>query len=341
MQYFSLSTNVNELRIGNNSSKNIGKEIGKFVVSTMEIPWGIIKNKLGQSPEKLINVTSVELSWIENQIEDLPDFDTIVGIGGGMAIDVAKYISWKLNKRLVSIPTILSVDAFTTPAAGVRNNHDVEYLGTATPNPLIIDYNILRTAPKELNIAGVGDLFSIHTASFDWTYANSKGKSEYPFSDKAIKGGEKILEFIYNNIGNIRENNNNGLRAIVEAYISLNTICLPLDHFRIEEGSEHYLFYELEERLKRPFIHGNIIGLGIYLLSRLQNNDPKFITQMMNDSGLVYHPYSMNIEKKDLVDSLLNLKNFVGSKEKLWFTVIDDFDIDIEWINENISGLKF
>ena len=341
MQYFSLSTNVNELRIGNNSSKNIGKEIGKFVVSTMEIPWSIIKNELGKSPEKLINVTSVELSWIEKQIEDLPDFDTIVGIGGGMAIDVAKYISWKLNKRLVSIPTILSVDAFTTPAAGVRNNHDVEYLGTATPNPLIIDYNILRTAPKELNIAGVGDLFSIHTASFDWNYANSKGKSEYPFSDKAIEGGEKILEFIYNNIGSIRENNNNGLRAIVEAYISLNTICLPLDHFRIEEGSEHYLFYELEERLKRPFIHGNIIGLGIYLLSRLQNNDPKFITQMMNDSGLVYHPYSMNIQKKDLVNSLLNLKKFVRSKDKLWFTVIDDCNINTEWINENIYGLKF
>ena len=341
MQYFSLSTNVNELRIGNNSSKNVGKEIGKFVVSTMEIPWEIIKNKLGKSPEKVVNVKSVELSWIDNQIKDLPDFDTIVGIGGGMAIDVAKYISWKLKKRLVSIPTILSVDAFTTPSAGVRNNHDVQYLGNATPNPLIIDYNILRTAPKELNIAGIGDLFSIHTASFDWAYANSKGKSEYKYSDKAIKGGEKILEFIYNNIGNITENNNNGLRAIVEAYISLNTICLPLDHFRIEEGSEHYLFYELEERLKRPFIHGNIIGLGIYLLSRLQNNDPKFITQMMNDSGLVYHPYSMNIDKKDLVDSLLNLKKFVGSKEKLWFTVIDDSDINIEWINENLSGLKF
>ena len=180
MQYFSLSTNVNQLRIGNDSTKNIGNEIGKFVVSTMEIPWEITKGKLGQSPEKVINVTSVELSWIENQINDLPDFDTIVGIGGGMAIDVAKYISWKLDKRLVSIPTILSVDAFTTPAAGIRNNHDVQYLGTATPDPLIIDYNILRTAPKELNIAGIGDLFSIHTASFDWTYANSKGKSEYP-----------------------------------------------------------------------------------------------------------------------------------------------------------------
>lgn len=341
MQYFSLNTNVNQLRIGRGVSKGIGKELGKYVVSTMEIPWNIIKNDIGKSPVKVINVTSVEKEWIEDQIKDLPEFDTIVGIGGGMAIDVAKYISWKLNKNLVSIPTILSVDAFTTPAAGVRVNHDVEYLGIASPNPLIIDYDLLRSAPKELNIAGVGDLFSIHTASFDWKYANSKGRSEYPYSQQAIDNGGKILDFIYNNIGNIRENNDNGLRSIVEAYISLNTICLPIDHFRIEEGSEHYLFYELEERLKRPFIHGNIIGLGIYLLSRLQKNDALFITEMMDESGLIYHPRSMNIKREDLRDSLLNLKKYVTSKDKLWYTIIDDSSIDEEWINENISDLKF
>ena len=54
--------------------------------------------------------------------------------------------------------------------------------------------------------------------------------------------------------------------------MKLNTICLPINHYRVEEGSEHFLFYELEERLKRPFIHGHIIGLGIYLMSRLQEN---------------------------------------------------------------------
>ena len=341
MQYFSLNTNVKKLRIGRGVSKGIGKELGTYVVTTMEIPWNIIKNDIGKSPEKVINVTSVEKQWIEDQMKELPEFDTIVGIGGGMAIDVAKYISWKLNKKLVSIPTILSVDAFTTPAAGVRVKHHVEYLGIASPNPLIIDYDLLRSAPKELNIAGVGDLFSIHTASFDWQYANSRGKSEYPFSQNAIDNGKKILDFIYDNIGNIKENNDNGLRSIVEAYISLNTICLPIDHFRIEEGSEHYLFYELEERLKRSFIHGNIIGLGIYLLSRLQKNDPLFITEMMDNSGLIYHPNSMNIKREDLRESLLNLKNYVKSKDKLWFTIIDDSNIDEEWINENLSDLKF
>ncbi len=137
MQYFSLNTNVKQLRIGRGVSKGIGKELGKYVVATMEIPWNIIKNEMGKSPEKVIDVTSVEKQWIEDQITNLPEFDTIVGIGGGMAIDVAKYISWKLKKNLVSIPTILSVDAFTTPAAGVRVNHDVEYLGIASPNRYI------------------------------------------------------------------------------------------------------------------------------------------------------------------------------------------------------------
>ena len=341
MNYFSLNTNVKELRIGDNSSKGIDKEIGKYIVFTMKIPWDVLKKNLTKTPEKIIFVESVEKDIIDNEIDNLDDFDTVLGVGGGMAIDCAKYTSWKLKKRLVSIPTILSVDAFTTPAAGIRVNHDVRYLGEASPNPLIIDYKILKTAPKSLNIAGIGDLLSIHTASFDWQIANKAKKSEFPFDSNAISNGKEILNFVYNNIGNIRENNNNGLRCIVEAYISLNTICLPIGHFRIEEGSEHYLFYELEERLKRPFIHGNIIGLGIYLLSRLQNNDPKLITEIMNDSGLVYHPFSMNIKKNDLVDSLLNLKNFVKSKDTLWYTVIDDSHIDLEWINKNISGLKF
>ena len=42
MQYFSLYTNVNQLRIGRGVSIGIGKELGTYVVTTMEIPWNII-----------------------------------------------------------------------------------------------------------------------------------------------------------------------------------------------------------------------------------------------------------------------------------------------------------
>ena len=49
----------------------------------------------------------------------------------------------------------------------------------------------------------------------------------------------------------------------------------------------------------------------------------------------------MNIKREDLRESLLTLKNYVKSKDKLWFTIIDDSNIDEEWINENLSDLKF
>jgi len=36
-----------------------------------------------------------------------------------------------------------------------------------------------------------------------------------------------------------------------------------------------------------------------------------------------------------------NLKEVVKSKDKLWYTIIDDSEINQEWIKKNISELKF
>jgi glycerol-1-phosphate dehydrogenase [NAD(P)+] len=334
-------TNITELRAGLDCAKNLGEELGKFVVTTMEIPWKVTREKLGGSPQAVIMVETMEERWLEEMLAKLPECDTVVGIGGGQAIDAAKYLSWKRGIRLVSIPTILSVDAFVTPAAGIRRNHEVVYVGTSTPNPLVIDYEILRTAPPELNIAGIGDLLSIHTGTFDWEYAQSKGKSEYPFSPSDVASGRKILEKLFTLIPEIRNQTDEGLLAIVEGYMVMNTLCLPAGHYRIEEGSEHFLFYELEERLKRPFVHGYIVGLGIYLMSQLQNNQFVIIKNVMDELGLKYHPADMGIRKEDLIASLMNVKNFVAKKPNLWYSVIDDSEITEEWTVKAISGLRF
>ena len=334
-------TNVVDLRIGADSAKNFGEKLSKFVVTTMEIPWKLTQAKLGGSPEAIIMVETMEETWLENMLSRVPECETVVGIGGGQAIDAAKYIAWKRGIRLVSIPTILSVDAFVTPAAGIRRNHEVVYVGSTKPDPLIIDFNLLRTAPPELNIAGIGDLLSIHTASYDWEYAQSKGKSEYPFSSEDIAGARQIVADLQPILSEIKNNTDRGLTAIVEGYMKMNTICLPAGHYRVEEGSEHFLFYELEERLQRPFVHGYIVGLGIYLMSQLQNNQFEFICSIMNEVGLKYQPADLEIKKEDLVASLLNLKNYVGRRSNLWYSIINDSVIDEAWALQAVQKLRF
>jgi len=335
------NTNVRSHRFGAGSVDGLGNELGRFVVATMEVPWQVTAERLGGSPEAVMMVESMEVDVIDRQLESAPECDCVVGIGGGQAIDLAKYMAWKRGLRLVSIPTVLSVDAFVTPAAGIRRHHEVEYVGETSPDPLVIDYDLVRTAPAELNIAGVGDLLSIHTATFDWELAERAGSSEYPFRQTDVDKARRILSDVVARSAAIGDCSDDGLQAIVDGYMQVNTICLPAGHYRVEEGSEHYLFYELEERLKRPFVHGNIVGLGIYLMSRLQDNKADQVTQFMDEIGLKYHPADMEIGRDDLVASLRNLKQFVLQRPHLWYTVINETEISEEWINFALGDLRF
>ena len=49
-------------------------------------------------------------------------------------MDVENYFSC----RLVTVPTVVSVDAFVTPSAAVRRGSKVVYVGETSPDPLII-----------------------------------------------------------------------------------------------------------------------------------------------------------------------------------------------------------
>lgn len=334
-------TNVRSERFGAGSVEGLGEELRSFIVTTMPVPWGLAQPRLGGKPAAVVMVESMEVDVLDRQLAELPACDTFVGIGGGQAIDMAKYFAWKRGKRLVSIPTVLSVDAFVTPAAGVRRNHAVEYLGATSPDPLVIDYDLLRTAPADLNIAGVGDLLSIHTATYDWCLAEKAGQSEFPFSQADVDAAQRILAETMAQADEIRRCTDTGLQAIVDGYMRINTLCLPAGHYRVEEGSEHYLFYELEERLKRPFIHGHIVGLGVYLLSRLQENEPDMVTSFMHQVGLKFQPAEMAIRRDDLLESLGNLREYVKSRRHLWYTIINERKIDREWSEAAIAELKF
>ena len=136
----------------------------------------------------------------------------------------------------------------------------------------------------------------------------------------------------------IRQCTDEGLQAIVDGYMQVNTICLPAGHYRVEEGSEHFLFYELEERLCRPFIHGNIVALGVFVMSRLQNNQHVETVRFMDELGLDYRPTSLGIRREDLKESLLNLHDFVEAKGH-WYTIINERTIERAWVEELCNDL--
>jgi glycerol-1-phosphate dehydrogenase [NAD(P)+] len=305
----------------------------------------------------------------------------VAGIGGGVACDAAKYIAWRCGLRFVCIPTAVTVDAFVTPPAGVRFDApqaqaqaaasgapqaqaaasaitsapappddissvsplstEVRYVGHASPNPLVTDWDLIRTAPAALNVAGVGDILSIHTACWDWEEAVRAGKSEFPASQEDIAAARAVLADTLAAAHEIAACSDAGLAALVEGYMRVNALCLPAGHARVEEGSEHYLFYALEARLGRGFVHGHIVGLGVAIMAALQGNGAAEITAAMSAMGLHFQPVHMGISRADLRAALLGLQAFVDRRSDLWHTVISQRHISDAWVDSVLDGLDF
>lgn len=84
----------------------------------------------------------------------------LFGIGGGKALDTAKLLAYKLNKPLITVPTVAATCASWTTLSVVYDNQgsfvEVSYQA-ANPKAVLADTGVLLRAPGKFIIAGIGD----------------------------------------------------------------------------------------------------------------------------------------------------------------------------------------
>ena len=152
---------------------------GRYLLLTMPEPWGAAQSLLATSPYHIHFVESMDRSEVERVEASLPAADVIVGLGGGQALDMAKYVAWRRGVDPVLVPAIASVDACVTNTVAVRDAGRVRYIGFAVPQVVLADFDLLQSAPAHLNRAGIGDILSIHTALWDWRIAAERGHGRF------------------------------------------------------------------------------------------------------------------------------------------------------------------
>lgn len=302
----------------------LGNTLGTFAVMTMDVPWNLVKDRIGGKPSRVVMTEGLEHEYLDRLVNELPPVDTIVGIGGGIAVDTAKYFAWKRGCKAVFIPTIVSVNAYATPAAAVRFDGKVNYLGNVIPEKIVIDYPAIQSAPKRLNTAGTGDIYSCRTALFDWRLGHEK-KGEW-YDEKVANESRRILSTLVSNAAEIKNVTEKGIQTLVQLHIDTNTVQLEAKSPRPEEGSEHLFFYELEDLTKRAFVHGEVVGTGIYILTHFQNNEEEIVAKEMDAMGLMFRPKDYGISREEFVETILNMKRY-SQEAKSMFTIVDVVDI--------------
>jgi glycerol-1-phosphate dehydrogenase [NAD(P)+] len=295
-------------------------ELGRFTLCASDPPWPALAAQL-PPPVRLIRAGSMEAEHLERLLDDEPDTRCVVGFGGGAALDTAKFVAWRTRKPLVQIPTITSVDAAFTDAVGVREDGKVRYVGKVLAERVVLDVDLIRQAPARLNRAGVGDVLSCHTGLNDWRTAASAGHGPAWDADAAALG-ETLLRELSANADAVANVDAAGVRWLAVAYQRIGAMCHRVGHSCFEEGSEHYFAYAYEHLTGAHPLHGELVALGVFVMSSLQGNAPDAVRELLVRSQVACHPADIGMSERDFRRTFADLGSYVRA-EGLGYSIID------------------
>ena len=299
--------------------------LGSFTLCTDDPPWSALAPRL-PAPARLILARNVDLPHLESLIAHEPASAAVVGLGGGSALDTAKFIAWKTGKRLVQVPSITSVDAAFTDAIGVRMGRNVRYIGKVLPERVVLDVELVRSAPPRLNRAGIGDVLSCHTALHDWRLAAARGTGP-AWDDAAAQLGETLLRELDERAEAVRAVTPEAVRWLASAYRRIGAACSSLGHSRFEEGSEHFFAYAYEHRTGARPLHGELVAMAVLAMSSLQRNSYQFARGIVRRTGICAHPRDLGVEPSDFVATLLSLREH-AAQERWDHSIVNETRID-------------
>jgi glycerol-1-phosphate dehydrogenase [NAD(P)+] len=190
--------------------------------------------------------------------------DAVLGVGGGKALDVAKYVAFLGGLRYFAVPTSLSNDGFASPQSSLTQDGKRRSLPAEMPYAVVLDTQVCLEAPETLWLSGVGDLVCKLTAVTDWKLAfHAVGTPVDDFA--ALLSDATVFQFLARPI-----RDRDGITLLGTALL-LNGIAMGIcGSSRPASGSEHLISHALDAISERPRLHGLQVGMAAYVVSQLQ-----------------------------------------------------------------------
>ncbi len=186
----------------------------------------------------------------------LPDF--LLAVGSGTVNDTCRLASYRLNIPYGIVATAPSMDGYASAGTPFLFEGSKATVQGTTPKYIIADLDILKDAPYNMMLAGIGDMFGKYPGMLDWELARDYS-GEY-FCEKiaadVIVATDKCLENGYR----LKDRDPQTVANIMEGFLVTGLGMAYIGNSRPASGSEHIIAHAWElrdiEAGQPPHLHG-------------------------------------------------------------------------------------
>ncbi|MDP5338763.1 MAG: iron-containing alcohol dehydrogenase family protein [Nodularia sp. (in: cyanobacteria)] len=195
--------------------------------------------------------------------------DVIIGIGGGKALDTAKLVADQLQLPVVTIPTSAATCAAWTALSNVYSEFGAFLYDVALsrcPDLLILDYDLIQTAPQRTLVAGIGDAIA------KWYEASvSSGNSQQTLIISAVQQARVLRDILLQKSATaLKEPGSQVWREVVDATVLLAGVIGGLGGAQCRTVAAHAVHNGLTHISGHSSIHGEKVAYGILVQLRLE-----------------------------------------------------------------------
>ena len=206
----------------------------------------------------------------------------VIGIGGGKVIDAAKYCGVLRNLAFMSIPTSASSDGFSSGRASLLVEGRRKSVPARLAYGIVVDTQIIKSAPKKFIYSGIGDMVSKITALYDWKFEEEHGYGKV--NDFATMIAKKAVNsFVRTPFESIEEDL--FIKELLDSLAMSGIANEIAGSSAPTSGSEHLISHALDKMLEQPQLHGIQVGIATYLMSVVQDHRYKRVNTIFTQTG--------------------------------------------------------
>ncbi len=197
----------------------------------------------------------------------MPDF--ILAVGSGSLNDICRITSYRLGLPYGIVGTAPSMDGYASAGSPILHDGTKTTIPGTTPKYIIADIDVLKEAPFNMMLAGIGDMFGKYIGILDWELARDYS-GEY-FCEKiagdVIEATNKCLANGYD----LADRNPECVKNIMEGLLVTGLGMAFVGNSRPASGAEHIVAHAWElfdvERGNHPQLHGLEVCQGTRLVA--------------------------------------------------------------------------